>query len=290
MSGHDVTSPDAAASAVAHDPLLPLSIAGDWRTLARLGRFALAGRTLRLTGGAEGSAGGGDDASDTLEALAEIEVAVRAKAFRRARQRFDGLARQPFDWIDWDAVASDLEQLAIAVPAVDRREPGPAREALAEMRSDVFTAEREILLGTLAVLEGDEAMGLAHFEAGLARDPNHVRGLTNRGNVKLEAGDVDGAIEDYERAIRVDEGFANAHHNLGVAYRRKGQIGKSVAALRRAQRHAARRDADDARASLKGRPGGSGSRPATGSRLRRWLVIGALGLLAYWLLQQRGLI
>lgn len=282
MSAPDATAPDAAPQ----DPLLSLAKAGDWRTLARLGRFGLAGRTLRLAGGSESD----DDTADTLEALAEIEVAVRTKAVARARRRFAGLERRPSDWIDWDAVESDLEQLAIAVPAVDRREPEAARAALAEMRSDVFTAEREILLGTLAVIDGDETTGLVHFEAGLARDPNHVRGLTNRGNVKLEAGDVDGAIEDYERAIRVDEGFANAHHNLGVAYRRKGQIGKSVAALRRAQRHAARRDAEDARASLGGGPRGARSRPASGGRLQRWLLIGALGLLAYWLLQQRGLI
>jgi len=279
--------PEAGPSAAAvPDPLLELATAGDWRALARLGRFGLAGRTLRLANAGEA----GDDVFETLDALAEVEIAVRAKAVGRARRRFDGLERRSFDWIDWDAVATDLERLAVAVPAVDRREPDAAREALAGMRSEAFTAEREILLGTLAILEGDETAGLAHFEAGLARDPNHVRGLTNRGNVKLEAGDVDGAIADYERAIRVDEGFANAHHNLGVAYRRKGQIGKSVAALRRAQRHAARRDAEDARASLGGGSRGARSGPASGGRLWRWLLIGALGVAAYVLLQQRGLI
>ncbi len=276
---------DVPTNTTAQDPLISLATAGDWRTLARLGRFDLASRTLRLAGGEE------DEATfDTLQTLAEVESAVRAKALARARRRFDALERRPLDWLDWDALAADLERLAVAVPAVDRREPEAARAALAELRSDVFTAEREILLGTLAVLEGDDATGLDHFEAGLARDPNHVRGLTNRGNVKLEAGDVDGAIEDYERAIRVDEGFANAHHNLGVAYRRKGQIGKSVAALRRAQRHAARRDAEDARASIGGRPRGRGTRTAGGGRPWRWLLFGALGLLAYWWLQQRGLI
>ena len=281
MSGPDATPPDTTAQ----DPLLSLATAGDWRTLARLGRFDLAARTVRLAGGAED-----DDVVDTLETLAEVENAVRTKALARARRRFDSLAQRPRDWLDWEAIASDLERLAVAVPAVDRREPEAARAALAEMRSDAFTAEREILLGTLAVLEGDDAVGLAHFETGLARDPNHVRGLTNRGNVKLEAGDVDGAIADYERAIRVDEGFANAHHNLGVAYRRKGQIGKSVAALRRAQRHAARRDAEDARASL-GRGGqGRATGRAGSGRPWRWLIAGAVGLLVWWWLQQRGLI
>jgi tetratricopeptide (TPR) repeat protein len=281
--------PDRSAATPAEldrDPLLALAAAGDWQALAQLGRFALAGRTLRLTGEAEGA----PDVADALGVLAEVEVAVRVKAVARARQHLETLAPQPFAWLDRDALAADLEALAAAVAAVDGREPERAHEALASLRTDAFTAEREILLGTLAVAEGEEAAALARFEAGLARDPNHVRGLTNRGNVKLEAGDVDGAIADYERAIRIDEGFANAHHNLGVAYRRKGQVGKSVAALRRAQRHAARRDADEARASLRRGPRAGGAASAGTSRWRRWLVIGALGALTYWILQQRGII
>lgn len=268
------------------DPLLDLATAGDWQALARLGRFALAGRTLRLTGEAEQA----PDVADALAVLAEVEVAVRVKAVARARKHLETLAPQSYPWLDHDALAGDLEALAAAVAAVDGREPERAHEALASLRTDAFTAEREILLGTLAVVEGEEAAALAHFETGLARDPNHVRGLTNRGNVKLEAGDVDGAIADYERAIRIDEGFANAHHNLGVAYRRKGQVGKSVAALRRAQHHAARRDADEARASLRRGPKAGGAAPVSGSRWRRWLVIGALGGLTFWILQQRGII
>jgi tetratricopeptide (TPR) repeat protein len=281
--------PDRSAAAPAEldrDPLLALAAAGDWQELARLGRFALAGRTLRLTGEADGA----PDVADALGVLAEVEVAVRVKAVARARQHLETLAPQSFPWLDRDALAADLESLGAAVAAVDGREPERAHEALASLRTDAFTAEREILLGTLAVGAGEEAVALAHFEAGLARDPNHVRGLTNRGNVKLEAGDVDGAIADYERAIRIDEGFANAHHNLGVAYRRKGQVGKSVAALRRAQRHAARRDADEARASLRRGPRAGGAAPAGASRWRRWLVIGALAALTYWILQQRGII
>lgn len=268
------------------DPLLDLATAGDWQALAGLGRFALAGRTLRLTGEAEHA----PDVADALAVLAEVEAAVRVKAVARARQHLETLAPGSFAWLDREALAGDLEALAAAVAAVDAREPEQAREALASLRTDVFTAEREILLGTLAVMAGEDAAALAHFEAGLARDPSHVRGLTNRGNVKLEAGDADGAIADYERAIRIDEGFANAHHNLGVAYRRKGQVGRSVAALRRAQRHAARRDADEARANLRRGPRAAGAARAGGNRWRRWLVIGALGALTYWILQQRGII
>ena len=166
--------------------------------------------------------------------------------------------------------------------AVDQREPEAARAALARVQSEYFAAERDAQTGTVAVLEGDPTAARAHLEAALERDPNHVRALTNRGNLKLEDGDVDGAITDYERAIKLDDGFANAHHNLGVAYRRKGQVGKSVAALRRAQRAASKRDAEEARATLARGAGGGG---------RRWLrpvLIGAAVVAALWWWTNRG--
>ncbi|MDA0700319.1 MAG: tetratricopeptide repeat protein, partial [bacterium] len=211
----------AATTEVGGDAILDLARGGDWRTLAALGRFGLAVQTLRLAEGVDADV----DMLDTLQGLTEVEISVRSKSLARARKRFAAIERRPDDLIPWDDVAADLESLAVAVPAVDSRDLPEAREALAALRSDVFTAERDALLGTVAVLEGDQASGLAAFEAALARDPNHVRAWTNRGNLRLEAGDVDGAIGDYERALKLDDSFANAHHNLGVAYRRKGQVG-----------------------------------------------------------------
>jgi hypothetical protein len=75
----------------------------------------------------------------------------------------------------------------------------------------------------------------------------------------------------------VDDEFANAHHNLGVAYRRKGMIGKSVASLRRAQRAQRKRDSREAREDareLRGRGAG---------RSLRWLFWGVLvGVVVWW--------
>jgi len=261
------------------DALRDLARAGDWRTLTALGRFGLALQALRI--GQEADA----DTVEALGALADVESAVRSKGLARARKRFDRIETRPAELIAWDDAAADLDVLAIAVPAVDRRELDEARAALAALRTDLFAAERDALLGTIAVLEGDTAAGLVAFEAALARDPSHVRAWTNRGNLRLEAGDVDGAIADYEQALRLDEGFANAHHNLGVAYRRKGQVAKSVASLRRAQKHASRRDAEEARATVAG-----AGRSAGGGRWRRWIVIALVAAGVLWWLQQRGTI
>ncbi len=60
--------------------------------------------------------------------------------------------------------------------------------------------------------------------------------LTNLGNLLLDAGDVDGAIARYERAIASDAEYAVAHLNLGAAYKRAGRIADAVRALRQAER------------------------------------------------------
>ncbi|MFN2321863.1 MAG: tetratricopeptide repeat protein [Trueperaceae bacterium] len=267
----------APAPSAAEARWLALARARDWRGLAALGRFGLAAQTLRLT-----DAEAGDDVADALEALTEVEASVRSKAPKRAVARLARLDARPDGLVDWTALEADVVALVDVAAAVDQREPEAARAALERVRSEYFAAERDAQSGTVAVLERDPIAARAHLEAALERDPNHVRALTNRGNLKLEDGDVDGAIADYERAIKLDDGFANAHHNLGVAYRRKGQVGKSVAALRRAQRASSKRDAEEARASL-ARGGNAGS--------RRWLrpaLLGGAVLAALWWWSSRG--
>lgn len=277
-TGADATGADPTEADPTEAAWLATARAGDWRGLAALGRFGLAHQTLRIATIAGQPRG---DEVDALDALAEVEVAVRSKAPRRAIARLAKLDERPSDLVDWTALEADLVALVDVNAAVDRREASEAREALASVRSEYFAAERDAQYGTVAVLEGELDRARAHLEAALVRDPNHVRALTNRGNLKLEAGELDAAIVDYERAIKLDDDFANAHHNLGVAYRRKGQVGRSVASLRRAQRASAKRDAAEARTAVAG----------TGAAARRWLrptllVVAVVAVLWWW--TQRG--
>lgn len=259
-------------------PWLALARAGDWRGLVALGRFGLAAQTLRLT-----EAGDQPDVLEALDTLTEVEASVRAKAPRRAAARLARLDVRPPDLLDWDALDADLQALIDAAAALDRQEPTAARAALERLQGAWFAAEHAAQTGTIVLLEGDPTTARGHLEAALEHDPNHVRALTNLGNLKLEAGEVDAAIADYERAIKLDDTFANAHHNLGVAYRRKGQVAKSVASLRRAQRVGAKRDAEEARAAFKGARTGSG-----GVRWVRPALIGAVVVALVWWWGQRG--
>jgi tetratricopeptide (TPR) repeat protein len=97
--------------------------------------------------------------------------------------------------------------------------------------------ERAIALNRRGLLErarGEAAAADAAWAAALAIYPACVPALVNVANRLLEAGDLAAAIERYETAIRLDPDYPEAHHNLGVAYKRVGRRREAVRELRRA--------------------------------------------------------
>ncbi len=114
-----------------------------------------------------------------------------------------------------------------------------ARAAFAKEleRSDLSSALRSHLWnrrGVCAARAGDPQAARRDFLEALTQNEQSVAALTNLGNLELEAGDLDAAVALYERALRIDDQFASAHHHLGVAYRRMGRLRESVRELRRA--------------------------------------------------------
>lgn len=56
------------------------------------------------------------------------------------------------------------------------------------------------------------------FRAAITLDCECSPAYTNLGNIFKERGDVEKAIEYYEKAIKADPTYPNAYHNLGVLY------------------------------------------------------------------------
>lgn len=251
-----------------------------WRERLAEGRFEDAHRDRLLTVRAGGAPDDPDEAR-AVAALADVQALIRGKAWARAQRRLERLEARPA-LIDWAALERELAWLREGSEALDRRETAEALETLDGHEVDLLEAERETQVGTALILDGRPQEAQARFERALALDPKHHRALTNMGNVALEEERVDEAIELYQRAIELDEGFANAHHNLGVAYRRKGMMGKSVRALRRAQRVHRQGDREAAREGLKRVGGGKG-----GQRLG-WLLWGAAAAAILWWITSRG--
>jgi tetratricopeptide (TPR) repeat protein len=138
-------------------------------------------------------------------------------------------------------VFRDRDDFACALEALDRRDFARAQSELDALleRPSSAGAERAFLLNKRGVARiGLELRELARadFDAALDAHSQYAPALTNLGNLLLESGSLQDAIDHYERAIASDGEYAIAYLNLGVAYKRAGRIAEGVRALRQAQR------------------------------------------------------
>lgn len=78
------------------------------------------------------------------------------------------------------------------------------------------------------------ALALAYYNYGLRLDPKHVHLHTNLGSLLKDIGQLDLAIQMYERAVSCDGSFDIALTNLANAVKDKGRINDAIAYYRRA--------------------------------------------------------
>lgn len=78
------------------------------------------------------------------------------------------------------------------------------------------------------------ALALAYYNYGLQLDPKHVHLHTNLGSLLKDVGQLDLAIQMYERAVACDGTFDIALTNLANAVKDKGRIGEAISYYRRA--------------------------------------------------------
>ncbi|KAG6041177.1 hypothetical protein E4U41_005712 [Claviceps citrina] len=78
------------------------------------------------------------------------------------------------------------------------------------------------------------ALALAYYNYGLRLDPNHVHLHTNLGSLLKDIGQLDLAIQMYERAVLCDGTFDIALTNLANAVKDKGRIYEAIVYYRRA--------------------------------------------------------
>ena len=78
------------------------------------------------------------------------------------------------------------------------------------------------------------ALALSYYHYGLRLDPKHVHLHTNLGSLLKDIGQLDLAIQMYERAVSCDETFDIALTNLANAVKDKGRIADAISYYRRA--------------------------------------------------------
>jgi tetratricopeptide (TPR) repeat protein len=118
---------------------------------------------------------------------------------------------------------------------LDRAEAAFA-DALAAARTAAEIAAVRNKRAIIAIHRRNAELAVDELICALEADPRSAAAITTIGNMLLESGHADEAIEHYEHAIGVDDGYAPAYHNLGVAFHRSGRRGEAVRMLRKATR------------------------------------------------------
>ncbi|KAM3426901.1 hypothetical protein NHJ13734_009208 [Beauveria thailandica] len=97
------------------------------------------------------------------------------------------------------------------------------------------TSPSHIQTGIPGILPGSGlALALAYYNYGLRLDPKHVHLHTNLGSLLKDVGQLDLAIQMYQRAVVCDGTFDIALTNLANAVKDKGRISEAIGYYRRA--------------------------------------------------------
>lgn len=116
----------------------------------------------------------------------------------------------------------------------------PAHYAIALRSSMLFVpSSRELRLGGRASGYSPGRMALIAGCTRIIDDRNEnlrdrARAYNIRGLVRFQTDDYDGAIADYDQAIKLDPQFAAAYYNRGLAHEDKGSRNLAIADLKRA--------------------------------------------------------
>jgi tetratricopeptide (TPR) repeat protein len=136
--------------------------------------------------------------------------------------------------------ASSADPFVHATRELERGRLDAAETAFTAVLGQAVTAAQVAVarnkLAIVAIRRLDRERAIDQLIAALEADPRSPAAITTVGNLLLEDGDVDEAIVHYEYALLVDDGYAAAYHNLGVALHRKGRRGEAVRMLRKATR------------------------------------------------------
>jgi protein O-mannosyl-transferase len=88
-------------------------------------------------------------------------------------------------------------------------------------------------LGTILLNAGDLDGAMFHFQKALAIDPTLAGAYYNIGVINAERGNLDTAIEYYRKGLAIEPKIADARVNLGAALMQQGKLDEAIAEIQK---------------------------------------------------------
>jgi Tfp pilus assembly protein PilF len=141
------------------------------------------------------------------------------------------------------AVSLAYGQAGSALPDLEQGKKYLAEGKVAEakalfedlVRRDSKDPDVYLLLGIVTLRLRDPETAEGHIRKALALQPDHSEARTLMGWLNLEVKrDYAAAIADYDRVVQLRPDLPEAYNNLGVAFKKKGEMEKALANFNRA--------------------------------------------------------
>jgi hypothetical protein len=125
------------------------------------------------------------------------------------------------------------------VTVLEERQIDPASlRELAELETALAeTAPFHLVLGELLRMHGEPGLAKVQFQKAVVSDPGAARALVFVGNLALEEGDAQRAVQIFNSAIKADPSDPFAYHNLSLAFDLTRRFEEGDAARARARQY-----------------------------------------------------
>lgn len=87
--------------------------------------------------------------------------------------------------------------------------------------------------GVARKASGDAEGALRDYDEAIRLNPRLAIAFSNRGNTRFEKGDMQGALTDYDEAIRLDSRNADVYYNRALVYEYRCEFAKAIADLKK---------------------------------------------------------
>jgi hypothetical protein len=156
-----------------------------------------------------------------------------ATNFWNSRKTFDQNTRRLF------LIASGLVLASLSVATLNRVRVWKDTSTLLtdvidNKRSDADMAHGYFYLANYFDAENKSDEAMTYYDLALSRNNKYLLALNNRGILKGKAGNITGAIADFEQAINIKSDYAEAYYNRGVALYQKGEKQRACSDWQRA--------------------------------------------------------
>lgn len=105
----------------------------------------------------------------------------------------------------------------------------PTGNSLFNSTADTQNAIAYFGRGNVKSKKGDLDGALADYNEAIRFNPKYAATYNNRGNVKLKKGDLNGALADFNQAIQLNPAYGLAYRNRGRAKGKKGDVNGAIA-------------------------------------------------------------